>query len=152
MTFVYGDPVVERRKLVCERLMHFSIIKDGLWFMIGDFNEITDHSEKEGEGTRPNSSFLPFKQMISNCGMLEFSCSGNILSWVGKRNQATMRCRLVRALGNANWHEKFAHSSVKYLRLWGSDHRPILATILSKPFKSKKKFKFDKRWLDSEDI
>lgn len=75
-----------------------------------------------------------------------------MLSWVGKRNQTTMRCRLDQALGNANWHEKFAHSSVRYLRLWGSNHRQVLATILSKPLKAKKKFKFDKRWLNSEEL
>lgn len=127
-------------------------MKDGPWFVIGDFNEINDHSEKEGGRRRYDSSFLTFKQMISDCGMLEFPCLGNNLSWVGKRNQTTLRCRLDCVLRNANWHEKFAHSLFKYLRLWGSDHRPILASILSKPFKAKKKFKFDKGWLDGEEI
>ena len=76
--------------------------------------------------------------------MMEFPCSGNKLSWVGKRNQATVRCRLDRALGNANWHEKIAHSTVTYMRLWGLDHRPVLANILSKPFKAKKNSKLIK--------
>ena len=44
MEFVYGDPVVERRELVQERLTGFSTMKDGPWFVIGDFNEINDHS------------------------------------------------------------------------------------------------------------
>ena len=40
--------------------------------MIGDFNEITCHNEKEGGRQRPDTSFLPFKQMLNDCGMLEF--------------------------------------------------------------------------------
>ena len=85
MMFVYGDPVLERREQVWERLTRFSSTRNGPWFMIGDFNEINDHSEKEGGRKRSDSSFLPFKQMLSHCGMLEFPFTGNKLSWVGKR-------------------------------------------------------------------
>ena len=53
--------------------------------MIDDFNEIIDHSEKEGDRRRFDSS-LPFKQMLSDCGMLEFPFTENMLSWVGKRS------------------------------------------------------------------
>ncbi|KAF8113566.1 hypothetical protein N665_0048s0027 [Sinapis alba] len=153
MTFVYGDPVLERREQVWERLTRFSTIKSGPWFMIGDFNEITSHEEKVGGRRRTDSSFLPFKHMLSDCGMLEFPFTGNMLSWVGKRSgNSTVRCRLDRAVGNESWHEKFSHSSVKYLRLWGSDHRPVLGDILSKPPRRSKSFKFDKRWLDNEEL
>ena len=85
--------------------------------------------------------------------MLEFPFTRDMLSWVGKRaREATVRCRLDRAVGNEEWHEKFPHSAVKYMRLWGSDHRPILADILTKPIRRSKKFKFDKRWLDNEEL
>ena len=145
MTFVYGNPVLERRDQVWKRLTRFSTTRNGPWFMIGDFNEITDHNEKEGGRRRSDSSFLPFKQMLSDCGMLEFPFTGNIVSWIGKRaGGTTVRCRLDRAVGNEDWHEKFPHTASKYLRLWGSDHHPILAYILSKPVRKKKKFKFDK--------
>ncbi|XP_048637537.1 uncharacterized protein LOC125609952 [Brassica napus] len=125
MTFVYGDPVLERRDQVWERLTRFSTTRTRPWFMIGDFNEITDHNEKEGGRQRSDSSFLPFKQILTDCGI---------------------------AVGNADWHEKFPHSNAKYLRLWGSDHRPILADILKKPTRRSKKFKFDRRWLDNEEL
>lgn len=121
--------------------------------MIGDFNEITCYNEKEGGRERSDSSFLPFKQMLNDCGMLEFPFTGDILSWVGKRaGHVTVRCRLDRAVGNADWHEKFPHSNVKYMRLWGSVRRPILANIRTKPTRRSKKFKFDRRWLDNEEL
>ncbi|KAF8080425.1 hypothetical protein N665_0945s0001 [Sinapis alba] len=153
MTFVYGDPVLERREKVWERLTRFSTLKTGPWFMMGDFNEITCHEEKVGGQKRPDNSFLPFKQMLNDCGMLEFPFTGDMLSWVGKRSgNSTVRCRLDRDVGNEVWHERFPHSSVKYLRLWGSDHRPVLRDILSKPPRKSKTFKFDKRWLDNEEL
>ena len=103
MTFVYGDPVLERRDQVWERLTRFSTTRNGPWFMIGDFNEITCHNEKTGGRQRPDSSFLPFKHMLNDCGMLEFPFTGDMLSWVGKRaGGSTVRCRLDRAVGNAD--------------------------------------------------
>nr|VDD24878.1 unnamed protein product [Brassica oleracea] len=36
MTFVYGDPVLERREHVWERLTRFSTTRNGTWFMIAD--------------------------------------------------------------------------------------------------------------------
>ena len=54
----------------------------------------------------------------------------------GKRaGGTTVRCRLDRAVRNADWHDKFPHSTVKYMRLWGSDHRPIRVDILIKPMR-----------------
>ena len=153
MTFVYGDPVLEWREQVWERLTRFATTRSGPWFMIGEFNEITGHNEKEGGRRRSDSSFLPFKQMLSDCGMLEFPFTGNILSWVGKRARgSTVRCKLDRGVGNEDWHEKFSHTAVKCMRLWGSDHRPVLTNILKKPTKKSKTFKFDKRLLDSEEL
>lgn len=117
--------------------------------MIGDFNEITGHHEKEGGKRQSDTSFLSFNQMISNCGMLEFSYIGNKLSWAGKRPNGYVRCRLHHAMRNEDWHDKFPHSKVQYLRMWGSDYHPVLADILTKPTRRKKTFKFDKRWQDN---
>ncbi|CAA7014948.1 unnamed protein product [Microthlaspi erraticum] len=152
LTFVYGDPVQAHRNHVWERLTRFATNRNGPWFMIGDFNEISGHHEKQGGRTRFDASFLPFNQMIEDCGMLEFPCSGNLMSWVGRRGRTQVKCRLDRALGNEDWHECFPHSNVQYLRMWGSDHRPILANVLARPIRRKKSFRFDKRWLDREEI
>ncbi|KAF8103816.1 hypothetical protein N665_0184s0011 [Sinapis alba] len=72
-----------------------------------------------GRGRRcPDNSLLPFKQMVNDCGKKEFPFTGNMLSWVGKRaGGSTVRCKLDRAVGNEDWHEKFPHTSGKYMRL-----------------------------------
>ena len=150
ITFVYGDPVVEYREQVWERLMRISLQRSGAWLMVGDFNEITSNLEKKGGRKRPESSFLPFKNMISACGMIEFPHSGNIFSWAGRRRSGRVQCRLDRALGNEDWHQVFSHTDVEYLLRWGSDHLHVLVRIKSKESSGRKCFKFDKRWFGKE--
>ena len=124
-----------------------SLTRSGPWLMLGDFNEITNNLEKKGGRKRPDSSFLPFKCMLDNCGMIEFPYKGNPLSWVGNRASGKVQCRLDHAVGNGDWHHCFSHTNVEYMRLWGSDHRPIFTRFLSRKKLGKRNFKFDKRWI-----
>ena len=58
--------------------------------MIGDISEIARPNEKGGR-QRSDSSFLSFKQMLSDCGMLEFPFTENMLSWkIGMRSFLTL--------------------------------------------------------------
>lgn len=61
MTFIYGDPVLERQEQVREHLTRFTTLRNGSWFMISDFNEITWHNEKEGDMHQSDSSFFIFE-------------------------------------------------------------------------------------------
>ncbi|CAA7024087.1 unnamed protein product [Microthlaspi erraticum] len=150
MTFLYGDPVKECREIVWDRLIHISLQRKGNWLMIGDFNEIMGNHEKRGGRRRAESSFLDFRKMINSCGMIDFPYKGNPMSWVGYRASGKVQCRLDRAIGNEDWHQSFSHTNVEYLKLWGSDHRPVLANILSKASEPRHNFRFDKRWLGRE--
>jgi len=154
ITFVYGDPNVQYRELVWERLTRIGIIRSDPWFMIGDFNEITGNHEKKGGKSWSESSFLLFRCMIENCGMIEIPSHGNLFSWVGRRScgvtgrrvRKVIKARLDRAMANEEWHNIFSHSNVEYLKLWGSDHRPLLASIQNIPQRNFEQFSFDKRW------
>lgn len=53
-------------------------------------------------------------------------------------------------LGNVEWHNSFSQSSVCYLSMVGSDHRPVLAQVLSGSRRSNGSFQFDKKWLRRE--
>ena len=150
ITFVYGDPVVTYRENVWERLTRMSIARSGAWMMIGDFNEITSNTEKKGGRKRPETSFIPFKTMLANCGMIDFPFKGNAMSWAGRRKNGRVQCRLDRAVGNEDWHNLFSHTDVEYLLRWGSDHRPVLARIKSQASRPRRNFRFDKRWFGKE--
>jgi len=93
--------------------------------------------------------------MIENCGMIDVSSHGNLFSWVGRRScgvtgrrvRKIIKSRLDRAMANEEWHTIFSHTNVEYLKLWGSDHRPLQASIQNSPQRYFKPFIFDKRWL-----
>ncbi|CAA7042876.1 unnamed protein product [Microthlaspi erraticum] len=82
--------------------------------------------------------------MIDDCGLVDFPSHGNTLSWRGRRWGKIVRCRLDRALATEDWHNIFPKSHVEYLKMVGSDHRPILATIDDKIPKGRCKFRFAK--------
>ncbi|CAA7058410.1 unnamed protein product [Microthlaspi erraticum] len=147
ISFIYGDLVIDGRESFWDRLNQISLTRHGPWLMIGDFNELTGNHGKRGGRRRSESSFLPFKRMLDSCGMLNFPYKGNSMSWVGYRRSGKVQCRLDRAVGNEDWFQEFSHTTVEYLKLWGSDHRPVLARISSKFINVKRNFKFDKRWL-----
>nr|VDD42065.1 unnamed protein product [Brassica oleracea] len=85
--------------------------------------------------------------MLKNCGMLDFPYKGNSFSWVGKRRTSKVKCKLDRAVANEECHALFTHSTVEFLQLWGSDHRPVLARIQSSVRRTRKNFRFNKRWI-----
>ena len=155
LTFVYGDPVQKLREHVWERLTRYRLARSEPWFIIGDLNEITENHEKDGGSLRSAASFIPFNNMIRNSGLLEFLARGNKMSWQGRRGKGqgafTVRCRLDRALANEEWHTLFPYSYTEYLRLVGSDHRPVVAFLEEKvPGRKRGQFRFDKRWIGQE--
>ena len=152
LSFVYGNPVVKYRENVWERLTRIGVDRSGPWFLIGDFNELTGNHEKQGGKKRSVNSFLPFNTMIHNCGLVDFPYKGNPFSWVGRRRNGLIKCMLDKAFGTEDWHTTFSHTNVEYLRLWGSDHRPLLAHVISKNKKPMRSFQFDKRWLGKEGL
>ena len=64
LTFVYGDPVQQRREQMWERFTRYGLSRSELWFIVGDLNEITGNHEKEGGSLRSSDSFIPFNNMI----------------------------------------------------------------------------------------
>lgn len=105
---------------------------------------------KSGGKKCSDSSFIPFNTMFHNCGLLDFPYKGNPFSWVGRRRNGLVKCRLDRAIGNEDWHSMLSHTNVEYLKLWSSDHRPILIHVESHTNKVRRNFMFDKRWLGKD--
>ncbi|KAL0771896.1 hypothetical protein Bca101_037047 [Brassica carinata] len=135
MTFVYGDPVRQRREEVWNDLKTIGLNRNEGWGLIGDFNEIMNGDEKLGGPDRIESSFYQFRSMVRDCRIKEVPSSGDKLSWAGVREVITngvkenvwIQCQLDRAFGNAEWFRLFPRSHLQYLERLGSDHRPIFS-------------------------
>lgn len=148
---MYGDLVTARRQEVWDRLTALGLIRDEAWLLAVDFNELLSNEEKSGGAVRSESSFWDFQNMVQNCKLREIRYTGNCLSWTGVRENVWVQCRLDRSFGNNEWFTLFPRSSMEYLELWASDHRPIrICFALENNNHSKRRFFFDKRMLSRE--
>ena len=160
MSFVYGDPVRQRRSVVWVMLKDIGLNRNGGWFLVGDFNELMNNSEKVGGPRRQENTFYEFRALSRDYRLKEVPSSGNRLSWAGVREimvngvkeTVWVQCRLDRAFGNAEWFRLFPSSHSFYLEKTGSDHRPIFTSLDSKEQKRTGRFMFDKRWCKKPDV
>ena len=153
LTCVYGDPVKANRQEVWERLTRIGLVRNEAWLLAGDFNELMTKEEKVGGAERHESSFWDFRNMAENCKIRELRYTGNCLSWGGWRERVWVQCRLDRSFGNNEWFSLFPRSSMEYLELWASDHRPIrICFALERDDPKRSRFFFDKRYLNKAGI
>ena len=80
MSFIYGDPVRQRRRAVWEVLRDISLTRVGRWFLIGDFNELLNNGENLGGPAREESSFFEFRAMQRDCRLKEQPSLGDPFS------------------------------------------------------------------------
>lgn len=152
-TFIYGAPVISKRQAVCQLLTNISETRNvEPWFLTGDFNEITDNTEKAGGKERLETSFTHFRAFLSACDLFDIKHTGNFLSWRGKRHTHLVYCRLDRAFANTAWSYCFPNSKSHYLKFEGSDHRPIVSTFDKKKKRPHKLFRYDRRLRDNMEV
>jgi len=130
---VYGAPQVENRSVFWEKISSLGAQRTSAWLLTGDFNDILDNSEKQGGPLRWEGSFLVFRSFVSQNGLWDIKHSWNPFSWRGTRYSHFIKSRLDRALGHCSWSELFPQSRCEYLRLEGSDHRPLVTYFGAPP-------------------
>ncbi|KAL5565008.1 hypothetical protein UlMin_028172 [Ulmus minor] len=129
------------------------------WLCGGDLNEILFDREKKGGGDRASYLLRNFREDIEYCNLTDLGFRGPKFTWCrGNNNSNFIQKRLDRMLGNSGWSDLFPNSIVCHLRLWGSDHRPLLIEVLkdgevSSLGKSLRRgrFHFEEAWADESE-
>jgi len=147
LSCIYGEPASEGKEIVWERISRIGVRRSEKWCLIGDFNEIMSNDEKIGGPLRPESSFKPFGDMLSACGMEELESSGIRFTWAGQRWKKWIQSCLDRAFGNKAWLRAFPASNQKFLDKRGSDHRPVLVKFQVSQVREAGLFRFDKKFM-----
>ncbi|KAF7816694.1 reverse transcriptase [Senna tora] len=127
LSFVYGSPSRDRRKILWANLVNLSSLHNLPWLVGGDFNEILSSDEKWG---------------------------GPKFTWCNKRpNGQIVFERLDRFLGNAAWVNLFPHSVNFHLPRIRSDHNPML--LRSRPIQGNRNarpFRCERIWINHPDF
>ena len=90
-----------------------------------------------------------FRNCIDNCGLMDLGFHGLRFMWTNKSPcwQTTIKERLDRGLGNAEWATLFPSAEIHHLPKVKSDHCPILLSTNLKERKPPKPFRFEQMWL-----
>lgn len=123
------------------------------WLIIGDFNEISQPSEKFGEGPPSEQKMKIFNTFLNSCNLLDLGFIGTPFTWTNGRlgNQIVRTC-IDRAHANFQWLSLFLDSKVFHLPRPRSNHCPILLKTLTFTHKGQKPFCFESMWMNHPDF
>ena len=103
-TFIYGEPRVENRRNMWDRLRLLCGAWTGPWMVIGDFNEAMWQYEHFSKTPRAERQMIDFREVLSHCDLHDLGFSG--LPWTYNNNQGgnhNVRVRLDRSVANTAW-------------------------------------------------
>lgn len=150
INFTYGALQVENRAEVWAKISAIGSSRDTPWLLTGDFNEILDNEEKEGGPLRWEGSFTTFRSFVADNGLWDLKHSGNKLSWRGSRYLHHIKACLDRSMANCAWSEAYPKGRCCYLRVEGSDHRPLITYFNSTAPKRRGMFRFNRTLTEDE--
>ncbi|KAL0374642.1 UNVERIFIED_CONTAM: putative mitochondrial protein [Sesamum radiatum] len=149
---VYGEPDTSKRsefwKLM--RRLHKQSVRP--WLCAWDYNEILEHSEKEGGSMRPEWQIRNFRECLTSCELHDLGFRGPAFTWSNhQQDPFTVRERLDRACANLAWSRAFPEARVSHGSSLFSDHLPVLIELCPTPCwdpsGGRKRFRFEAAWL-----
>lgn len=121
------------------------------WLCMEDFNEIMDHSEKEGAAIRRESQMEGFRTALEECQLCDLGYSTRPkITWSNKQKDATFTKERL----DYEWCARFQVVSVTILVARTSDHNPVYVQFNEQPSKwqsYKRGFKFEDSWNTDEE-
>ncbi|XP_050222721.1 uncharacterized protein LOC126672813 [Mercurialis annua] len=151
-TGFYGNPVQSQRVHSWTLLERLSSVFSGPWICGGDFNEISEASEKQGGGSKAQYLMTNFNQALERSSLFDAGGKEYGHTWWGKRGNMVIRERLDRFVINVAWKSLFPNSKVSVLDGGGSDHKPIImmdkpgSTEIEREEKKRSRFHFEELW------
>jgi hypothetical protein len=100
-TDFYDNPEAHLRMESWNLIRHLAILNPLPWMVCGDFNEITEISEKLGNRGRTHGLMQNFREALSDSGLLDLGYSGPKFTWCNMQGeQSIVFARLDRGVSN----------------------------------------------------
>ena len=149
LTVVYDPPQFHKRKYFWEYLETLALHVSLPWVLLGDFNDMILDEEKLGGLLVNRTRMSAFRNCMDNCRLIDLAFHGPRYTWTNKSPcwHTTIRERLDRGLGNAEWATLFPAAEIHHLPRVKSDHCLILLSTDSRERKPPKPFRFEQMWL-----
>ncbi|CAN1750215.1 hypothetical protein LINPERHAP1_LOCUS3970 [Linum perenne] len=149
-TFIYAAPSLLSRRMLWNDLRRLSRMPSQAWILMGDFNAMTESSEKRGGAKCYQGPARVFHDCIRDCNLMDSGFVVPKFTWFRR----ILKERLDRCLGNAIWFNLFPYSTTYHIERLKSDHRPILVRTLklSSQNLNPRPFRFNAAWFVHENF
>jgi exonuclease III len=151
LTGFYGHPDWTKRHESWALLNHLRIFTPLPWLCVGDFNEITEQSEKTGVVLRRESQMSQFRDVLEDCHFSDLGFTGSKYTWTNCRQDGSfIKERLDRAVANLGWIQLYKKVEVHILAARTSDHKPLFISFTNQEEKGRqvqRGAKFEAKWL-----
>ncbi|XP_055959779.1 uncharacterized protein LOC130014847 [Mercurialis annua] len=115
--------------------------------IMGDFNDITHPSEKEGGLLYVPAAHVDFINFIYNMQLIDMGFVGPAFTWSNHQSSPNLiQERLDRSLATNEWTTSFPHFSVHHLKSVASDYCPLLLHLSNLKRYTRARFHYDYRW------
>ena len=144
LTNVYGPCTSDGKVEFTNWLKNINMLEDVDWILLGDFNLIRKHENRNRVGGNVNDMFL-FNEAISRLGLVEIPLQGKKFTWSNMQPSPLLE-KLDWVFTSLAWTLSYPGTSVKALSIIPSDHCPCVVSI-STSIPRGKIFRFENYWL-----
>ncbi|KAF9603807.1 hypothetical protein IFM89_037941 [Coptis chinensis] len=123
------------------------------WAVVGDFNIVSEISERKGGRTPCLVAMSDFNSFIHSNALIDSTTMGFKYSWCNKRmGYRRMYQKIDRMLVNQRWMDVSAGWRSRILKRRHSDHCPIVGWNTKIPKPSNIPFRFKQAWVQHENL
>lgn len=96
----------------------------------GDFNEVLQESDKRGGLQCDFKNISAFRDCLDHNDLRELEFVGYPFTWRNNRAEGFIEEKLDRVVANNKWHNLFPMASSENVAWDGSDHTPLLVSLI----------------------
>jgi len=149
LSCVYGFNTIGSRRGLWEELISFGSSLVEPWLLMGDFNSVLRQEERVGGALVNHYQTADFAECCDGLGLSDMQFTGCHLTWTN----GTIWSKLDRVMCNIPWLQKALLCHVDFLPSGClSDHSPCVVSLLDRPRRVNKPFRFWNLLVGHEDF